>query len=89
MKKKIIGVVVTVILGISATSIASIEKGTDLSGVSDKTFVKTRNKCSKCSCSGYLGYKHKNGTYEGSCLNTDNYGHRCGHSPERHGLRSW
>lgn len=56
---------------------------------SNKTFVKTRNKCSKCSCSGYWGYKHGNGTYEGNCSNTDSHGHRCGHGPEKHGLRKW
>lgn len=54
-----------------------------------KTFVKTKNKCLKCSCSGYWGYKHGNDTYEGNCSNTDSYGHRCGHGPEKHGLRKW
>lgn len=56
---------------------------------SNKTFVKTKNKCSKCSCSGYWGYKHGNGTYEGNCSNTDAHGHQCGHGPEKHGLRKW
>lgn len=60
------------------------------SGDRYRTFVKTRNKCSKCSgCSGYWGYKHGNGTYEGSCSNTDGHGHTCGHGPEKHGLRKW
>lgn len=54
-----------------------------------RTFVKTRNKCSKCSCSGYWGYKHGNGTYEGNCSNSDGWGHTCGHGPEKHGLRKW
>lgn len=54
-----------------------------------KKFVKTNYRCNKCSCSGYHGYLHQNGTYEGSCQNTDQWGHRCGHSPEHHGLRSW
>ncbi len=54
-----------------------------------KKFVKTKNKCSKCSCSGYWGYKHDNGTYEGACSNTDKWGHKCGHDPEKHGLKKW
>lgn len=56
-----------------------------------KEFVKTRNRCtnSNCSCSGYWGYKHNNGTYEGACSNTDGHGHTCGHGPEKHGLRRW
>lgn len=56
-----------------------------------KKFVKTKNKCTKsnCSCSGYWGYKHQNGTYEGACSNTDGHGHTCGHGPEKHGLKKW
>ena len=54
-----------------------------------RTFVKTKNKCSRCSCSGYWGYKHGNGTYEGNCSNTDSWGYTCGHGPEKHGLRKW
>lgn len=54
-----------------------------------RTFVKTKNKCSKCGCSGYWGYKHGNGTYEGNCSNSDGHGHTCGHGPEKHGLRKW
>ena len=54
-----------------------------------KTFVKTKNKCSKCDCSGYWGYKHNNGTYEGNCSNSDGHGHTCNHGPEKHGLRKW
>ena len=54
-----------------------------------KSFKKTKNRCSTCSCSGYWGYKHQNGTYEGNCSNTDQYGHKCGHGPEKHGLRKW
>ena len=56
---------------------------------SGKTFVKTSYECNECSCSGYWGYKHSNGTYEGSCSNTDIWGHKCGHGPEKHGLRKW
>lgn len=54
-----------------------------------KSFVKTNAKCKKCSCSGYWGYYHSNGTYEGNCSNTDQWGHSCGHGPEAHGLRKW
>lgn len=61
------------------------------SSVKAKKFVKTKNKCTKsnCSCSGYWGYKHDNGTYEGACSNTDGHGHTCGHGPEKHGLKKW
>lgn len=54
-----------------------------------KTFIKTKYKCSKCDCSGYWGYKHHNGTYEGNCSNSDGHGHTCNHGPEKHGLRKW
>lgn len=37
------------------------------SSSSSKKFVKTTNKCIKCSCSGYWGYKPHNGNYEGVC----------------------
>ncbi len=56
-------------------------------------FVKTKNKCKICKsgngCSGYWGIYHSNGTYEGTCQNSDGWGHRCGHGPEKHGLRRW
>lgn len=70
----------------------ALPTATDSTAVmADKTFVKTHNRCEKsnCSCSGYWGYKHPNSTYEGNCQNTDGYGHRCGHSPQTHGLRSY
>lgn len=56
-----------------------------------RTFVKTNARCKKsnCSCSGYWGYKHGNGTYEGNCSNTDGHGHTCNHGPEQHGLKKW
>lgn len=57
---------------------------------STTSFVKTNAKCKTCSgCSGYWGIKHLNGTYEGACSNSDGWGHRCGHGPEKHGLRKW
>ncbi|MDE6271582.1 MAG: hypothetical protein K2M31_01065 [Muribaculaceae bacterium] len=61
------------------------------SSYNNVTFVKTHARCGKsnCSCSGYWGYKHQNGTYEGACSNTDGHGHTCGHSPQSHGLRAW
>ncbi len=61
------------------------------SSANTKRFVKTKNRCTKsnCSCSGYWGYKHDNGTYEGACSNTDGHGHTCGHGPEKHGLKKW
>lgn len=51
--------------------------------------VKTDAECEKCSCSGYRGKKHDSGTYEGDCQNTDQWGHRCGHSPSDHGLKQY
>ena len=61
------------------------------SSSSNKKFVKTSYKCQKsnCDCSGYWGYKHLNGTYEGNCSNSDGHGHTCGHGPEKHGLKKW
>lgn len=53
------------------------------------TFTKTKYRCDKCNCSGYWGYKHGNGTYEGNCSNRDSGGHTCRHSPVHHGLRKW
>ena len=90
MKKKYFGLVLFfAILGVSITCMANLSKNVSMSDASGKTFVKTKNKCSKCSCSGYWGYKHQNGTYEGNCSNTDKYGHKCEHGPEKHGLRKW
>lgn len=62
-----------------------------MSGDKYKSFVKTNAKCRRghCQCSGYWGIKHYNGTYEGSCRNSDGFGHTCGHSPQDHGLRTW
>lgn len=54
-----------------------------------KKFVKTSFGCDGCCCSGYWGYMHPNGTYEGACSNTDMWGHKCGHGPEKHGLSKW
>lgn len=53
------------------------------------SFKKTSYRCDKCSCKGYWGYKHGNGTYEGKCSNRDAGGHTCRHSPQQHGLREW
>ena len=59
-------------------------------GSQTKWFVKTTYKCSTCNgCSGYWGIYHTNETYEGACSNTDGYGYRCGHGPEKHGLKKW
>lgn len=70
---------------------SSNEPGVTPSSAVTKRFVKTSYRCTKsnCSCSGYWGYKHDNGTYEGACSNTDGHGHTCGHGPEKHGLRKW
>lgn len=69
----------------------AVSSAPSASSVKTKKFVKTKNKCQKsnCSCSGYWGYKHDNGTYEGACSNTDGHGHTCGHGPEKHGLKKW
>lgn len=87
------GIAVVALIGIAFTvqSFSTPEPVATESSVSSKKFVKTKNKCTKsnCSCSGYWGYKHQNGTYEGACSNTDGHGHTCGHGPEKHGLRKW
>lgn len=88
-----LGIVILIAIFISVQSFTQGSSYADFSVSSDKykKFVKTKNKCikSNCSCSGYWGYKHHNGTYEGNCLNTDGHGHRCGHGPEKHGLKKW
>lgn len=85
----VVSIVIIILLVQSFTFVNS----SDMSANSTqyKKFVKTKNKCTKsnCSCSGYWGYMHLNGTYEGNCLNTDGHGHRCGHGPEKHGLKKW
>lgn len=58
-------------------------------GASTTKFVKTNAPCDECSCSGYWGIKHDSGAYEGDCQNTDQWGHRCGHSPRHHGLKQY
>lgn len=77
------------VLCISGTFMTNFSSDAFASNGNSKTFVKTKNKCSKCSCSGYWGYKHQNGTYEGDCSNTDGYGHKCGHRSVKHGLKKW
>lgn len=90
MKKKII-IATILVLGLFAYYIANRFWGsmneTTFSQSPIKSFKKTKNKCDNCSCSGYWGIKYNNGTYEGNCTNTDNFGHRCGHDPKHHGLR--
>ena len=38
------------------------------------------------NCDGYKGFRTPSGIYKGECQNTDGWGHRCGASPEKHGL---
>lgn len=94
MKTKVMEVGVSIIMAIGIIFMMQsfvtmdVASTTTLSN-SNKKFVKTESQCAKsnCSCSGYWGYKHQNGTYEGACYNTDGYGHTCGHGPEKHGLK--
>lgn len=86
--KKLIALSV-VIIGLLTTSMTKQSSEVSSSMKDYKTFVKTSNRCSKCGCSGYWGYKHHNGCYEGSCSNSDGHGHTCGHGPEKHGLKKW
>lgn len=84
-------------LKINQESIVLPESGSyssqSMSGSPTKWFKKTKNKCSICKsgngCSGYWGTYHSNGTYEGACQNSDGWGHRCSHGPEKHGLKRW
>ena len=87
----IIAVVAIIAVAFTVQSFAAPEPSATASAAKTKKFVKTKNKCTKsnCSCSGYWGYKHDNGTYEGACSNTDGHGHTCGHGPEKHGLKKW
>lgn len=93
MKTKKLIIVLLCVAGIVSVAIASAVNTKAESVATEqskhKKFVKTNCRCDKCGCSGYWGYRHDNGTYEGGCQNTDGWGHRCGHSPEHHGLRSW
>lgn len=41
---------------------------------------------SGCHCDGYMGTQTPSGRYKGKCINTDGWGHTCGHSPSDHGL---
>lgn len=96
MKTKVMEVGVSIIMAIGLIfmmqSFDTMDvASTTTSSNSNKKFVKTKSQCTKsnCSCSGYWGYKHQNGTYEGACSNTDGHGHACGHGPEKHGLKKW
>lgn len=87
----VIAVATVIAIAFTVQSFAAPEPSATASTAKTKKFVKTKNKCTKsnCSCSGYWGYKHDNGTYEGACSNTDGHGHTCGHGPEKHGLKKW
>lgn len=87
----VIAIVAVIAIAFTVQSFAAPEPSATASATKTKKFVKTKNKCTKsnCSCSGYWGYKHDNGTYEGACSNTDGHGHTCGHGPEKHGLKKW
>ncbi len=78
-------------MALMAQSFTTAEPQATTASAPATRFVKTNYRCTKsnCSCSGYWGYKHNNGTYEGACSNTDGHGHTCGHGPEKHGLRKW
>lgn len=93
--KRLNGILVPIVAlaGIALTTqafMSPMTPETKIEAIGKKTvFVKTSYRCSKCSCTGYWGYKHPNGRYEGACSNRDKGGHTCGHSPEKHGLKSW
>lgn len=76
-------------IALTVQSYTASEASVTTTEASPKKFVKTKNRCTKCSCTGYWGYKHNNGTYEGSCTNRDKHGHTCGHGPDKHGLKKW
>lgn len=84
-----IAFIAIICLVVTVQSFAATKSPSTTVASSTKKFVKTKNKCSKCSCSGYWGYKHQNGTYEGACSNRDRHGYTCGHGPEKHGLKKW
>ncbi|MGI6219274.1 MAG: hypothetical protein ACOYJE_05365 [Bacteroidaceae bacterium] len=89
--KLLLGTVIAAGVALTTLSFTTLSETTSSADNSNKKFVKTTNKCQKsnCSCSGYWGYKHLNGTYEGNCSNSDGHGHTCGHGPEKHGLKKW
>ena len=77
--------------GMGTVSVSSTSGPNISFGASTRKLVQTDAECDhgSCNCSGYKGYKHDNGTYEGLCQHSDGYGHTCGHTPEYHGLKSW
>lgn len=89
--KGLITASVIAIVALMTQSFGSSEPSNSSSNDKYRSFEKTSFRCQKsnCSCSGYWGYKHGNGTYEGNCTNSDGHGHTCGHGPEKHGLRKW
>lgn len=91
MKKKLILFAIFMALCVVVLSVNGMSKSEVIpAGDSPyKSFTKTKNKCTKCSCKGYWGIKHYNGTYEGRCSNSDSHGHSCGHDPQHHGLRKY
>lgn len=51
-------------LAVTAESFVESESAqTEFALSSTEKFVKTNYRCTKCSCSGYWGYKHQNGIY--------------------------
>ena len=53
MKKiLLIGVMVFAVLSVGGICMASMS----INNSNDKVFVKTKNRCTKCSCTGYWGY---------------------------------
>ncbi len=68
LTKGIIALFTVAFIALMAQSFVTAEPSSLSAGDKYRTFVKTKNKCHKsnCSCSGYWGYKHGNGTYEGT-----------------------
>ena len=87
--RKIIIILLAIVTFATMMAFAGGERTKGDTEISSSTFKKTKRKCSKCSCSGYWGYYHTNGTYEGKCSNHDNYGYTCRHDAKAHGLRNW
>lgn len=91
--KKIIIASVVLIAGCLFMAFTNPFSGKPESNVQTRTYkyVKTNSRCAagNCKCRGYWGKRHDNGAYEGSCSNSDGYGHSCGHGPEKHGLKRY
>lgn len=90
MKNKFLFASVAIVAFIGLISCDSNESGSNVSfrgGGNKPVYVKGAScKEGGCQCDGYMGTITPSGNYKGKCINSDGWGHTCGHSPSDHGL---